>query len=596
MTISALNSEQLHGAIISGCQEVIAQKEQLNSINVFPVADSDTGSNMASTAKAVMSYSSVKAFVNETLQSVAEASLLGARGNSGMIFSQFFNGLSEHVEPKEQLTLADFNKLLGQAAQSAHQAILSPLDGTMLTIMQTWANGFNQLTHYKTSFYDAFQSLLPSLKESVEQTTQTLEALRDTDLVDAGALGFYYFVQGFSKYLAKPDDIIKPLKSISEDLVINHEAIHSDTPLSYRYCTEAIIKSDDVNKESLKQFLAQHGDSIVLTGSDKMCRFHLHTDTPGLIFTSLMEQGTIEHPKVDDMLRQKEAAHHRKARIALVTDSSADIPSSLKDQHQIHVLPLNMSLGQHQLLDGYGFAANDFYRKLESLTSYPQTSLPSVGFIQEKLSYLSNHYDEVLVVSISQAMSGTYESILKASDSLKNVHVLNSRMSSASLGLLVCFAAELIAENKPIDNILSSLNKAIDETHLFVSLQQVDSMVRSGRISQLSGRLAKISGVKPIISIDSDGKGILYDKVFSSKKALTKLISLTKKQQSEGKRIYQYSIVHADAENKANELAALCTETFGKPPAYIEPVSAAIGLHAGSGSVALACMLTSDRE
>jgi DegV family protein with EDD domain len=273
-----------------------------------------------------------------------------------------------------------------------------------------------------------------------------------------------------------------------------------------------------------------------------------------------------------------------------VTDSSADIPQTVLDENQIHIIQLNMHLDGHNLLDRICVNQDTFYDHLSNLKTYPKTSFPSPALLEEQVLHLSNQYEQVLILPISQGLSGTHDAIIKATEHLNNVHVVNSCQTSGGLGLLVSFAAQLVAAGLPIEEIKKELVLKISKIEMVVYVEQFDSLIRSGRIGRISGRIAQLAHIKPIIRLDSSGKAAMFDKAFSETKALTKLIrhvdSLRAHQSLES-----YGLVHAGVSEKAKSFAQLTTEALGQPPAFIESVSTALGLHAGKGSVALATMM-----
>lgn len=594
MSLLSISPKQFHGAVLLGCQSVIAQRENLNRINVFPVADGDTGDNMASTATAILSYSKATDSLIETLQSIADASVMGARGNSGMIFSQFFNALTEKSLTVEQLDLSTFCMLLDHAALSVRESLSNPIDGTILTQIEGWAKIFKQESQTISCINQAMQEALPELKAVVDDTTHHLAVLEKAHVVDAGALGFYYFTEGFARFVADPQQVIvwEPEIVFSE---AEHEIPTAESVPELRYCTEAIIRAESIDKSSLAKELEHHGDSVVISGNQRVCRFHVHTNKPWNIFQNLLEKGTIESPKVDDMCRQFEVLHQRKNTIALVTDSSADIPAALRDKYQIHMIPLNMHLDKHQLLDRYCFEADSFYGTLQNLKSYPKTSFPTPVFIQEKLRHLSLHYDDVLVISVAKVLSGTHDAFVKAASPFKNIQVIDSKAGSGAQGLLIQYAAELIEKGKTAQEIKKAVEDARDSTYLFGMVNQFESLIRSGRVSKLMGRIANFSQIKPIISFDKSGKGIICGRAFNSVKALGKIVSITEKIQQEAQKTLQsYCVIHAGVPEEAKEFAKLTTEAFGQAPSYIESVSSVIGLHAGQGCVGLAFILSQE--
>ncbi|HAT1595709.1 TPA: DegV family EDD domain-containing protein [Legionella pneumophila] len=581
-----LTGTTFHTAIITGCHKLIRHKQALNKINVFPVADGDTGDNLSSTCMAVIYFSSVKADLRGTLESIADASIIGARGNSGIIFSQFFNLLAKHVPPKEELHFNDFSKIMVQVGQEIARVVTNPVPGTMITLIQKWAS-LCEINQSSSLFAQTMVDLLPLLSLEVEQTKQLLNILQKANVVDAGALGFYYFIEGFTQFLqqshtADTVNIDLPLSTI-EHLPL------SCATTEYRYCTEAVLKSLSIDKNKLLHFLKEQGDCASVTGNERITRFHVHTNNPREVFTGLYQHYTIQYPKVDDMLRQHELQFGKKYKIGLVTDSSADLPQDLIDEYQIHQIPLNIHVDEHHLLDKHCFEANYFYKQLNSFKTHPKTSCLNPTLLEEKLAKIASHYDHVLVLSISSKMSGTYDAFLTATQKYANITVLDTKTNSGAHGLLLHYAGQLIASGNDIDTITKLLSKAIKNTYIFVMVNQFESMIRSGRVNKISGRIAQWVNIKPIVSIDSAGQGIMVGKCFSASRARNKLITFLQEKKDEAQLILEdYCIIHAGDKNQALHLAEITTRAFNKPPAYIESVSLAIGLHAGQGCVALA--------
>ncbi len=590
MTFLTLDATKLHSACLIACEFIIHHRDELNAINVFPVADGDTGDNMASTALSIIQNSSPKPSITDTLRSLANAATLGARGNSGMIFSQFFNGLTEVESLPEQIDTQHFARLLIQASHSVRQAILHPIEGTIITVIDAWAKNTENLAKKISNFQELLTQSLIAANTALQSTATTLAVLKEAHVVDAGALGFYHFIQGFAQYLENPRQL--DVTHMHFDSVEpHHDLPSSDTPPNERYCTEIMLTGESIDRDQITHHLEQFGDCIVSSGNASLCRFHLHCTHPHHVFESLLNQGTISQSKAQDMMRQFQMVHQTKFPIALVTDSSADIPQHLLDDHQIHIIQLNMQLDNHHLLDRICINPETFYERLTTLKTYPKTSFPSPGIIEEQIKHIAAHYPQVLILPIAQALSGTHDAIVKATQNFSNVHVVDSKSTSGGLGLLVLYAGQLIASGHSIDDIKQKLLVKISKTHFYVYVHQFESLIRSGRISKIGGRIAQFAHVKPIITLNEQGKGTIYDKAFSETKALSKLIgfvdTLCRTEQLE-----TYAIVHAGAPEKAQDFAELTQEAFGYAPAFIEPVSTAIGLHAGKGCVGLVAMMS----
>lgn len=593
MALLYLNADIFHGAVIQACHWVIQQREALNAINIFPVADGDTGDNMAATASAIINHAPSQPTLPAVCKVIADASILGARGNSGMIFSQFFNGLIEETELPAELNTQQFAGLITKAAKSVRAAILNPVEGTILTVMDAWAKSLSKHAQSIPDFKILMHEIKQDVQTALQSTSNLLAVLKEAHVVDAGAKGFSLFVQGFAAFVTNPQFV----NNQSEPVLLETSHTHDDLSIcnatpDRRYCTEAVIMGEHIDKELVKEAISHHGDSVVLTGNQRLCRLHLHCNEPALVFDTLKPLGKIRYPKVDDMLRQYQIIHERKYRIALVTDSAVNIPQSVADDYQIHFISLNVHWNDHDLLDNHAFAGNDFYNNLANHTIYPTTSFPAPSLLDDKIRHLAQHYDDVLIISLAQVLSGTHDAMKQVAARYSNVHVINSRHVSGSQGLLVNYAAELIADGLTIDAVKDAVMNKIPKTKFFAMVNHLDSLVRSGRVPKIAGKIAQFAGIKPIIGLDEDGRAILCDKAFSEAKALTKLIDHVKSFVSTHGGLDNYCILHAGVPEKAREFAILTTEAFGHEPAFIETAATAIGLHAGSGSVGLAAMFS----
>ncbi len=591
MTLSKLEAEHLYFAMLAGCHAIVREREALNIINVFPVQDGDTGDNMAATANAVIHHAALQHSIKDTLKSVALASMTGARGNSGMIFSQFFNALADHAKEEEHLNIDRFGELLQNAAHRVRAAILNPIDGTMLTIIERWSTYTHEAAQQASCFKTSLQHITVKLHDAVTQTTQALAVLKAANVVDAGALGFFHFVNGFSKFIADPSSL--PAQANTEALPAPHiDFCATERPEHGRFCTEAMLSHEKLDQTRLMETLKQHGESIVISATTQQCRFHLHTDKPWEVFEAIKPLGRIHHPKVDDMLRQYQAIHERQYPIALVTDSNADLPNEFFETHQIHLLPLNIHIEDNDLLDKYSIKSDQFYRNLSSYTTHPKTSCPSTLAIEQKLKPLAERYEHVLVLSIAQSLSGTHDAIKHIAEKYPNIHVINTKRCSAAQGLLMVEAAKAIHAGESIMSIQQTIESLIQKTQFWFLVHDMTSLIRSGRINKIIGKMTQISGLKPFFSMSTDGKAHLAGQGFSELTALQKILSQIKHRIQSGETLKAYSLVHANAPELVQTFKLLSEEAFGFSPAYIESVSVTVGLHAGTGCVGLAALFT----
>ncbi len=586
-----LDRERFYRSFMAGAREVIRRKDHLNDINVFPVADGDTGTNLASLMQTILSESTLTQSNKQTLASIADAALIGARGNSGIIFAQYFNGWLANLEDKEAITLADFAASIDAAVPYAYDAIETPVEGTMITLMRVFAETLNKLKDNVEDFVDALQHAFEALSEALHKTKEAMKRLRNADVVDAGAKGFVHFIEGFMMYVKTgEDDLDDPLDDVPAPRRTDHVDFDGET---YRYCTEALIKGNLLSPNDVKAAMKGLGDSLVVAGNERTLRLHIHTDKPQDVFYRLRPFGSIVEQKVDDMKKQHDIVHHRKHKIALVTDSIADVPLAYVDDKQIHVIPINLIIEDSNYYDKLTISSDNFYRFMDELATYPTSAQPNQKQVENFFSFLSSYYDDILVLSVSSKMSGTYNVFMQAAKTLKNtntnIEVVDSRQNSGAEGLLVTKAQEWIEAGKSLQDIKEGLERMRGKTRILVSVKTLKYMVRSGRLKKTTAVVGKVLNLKPVVSIDETGEGIILDKAFSLAKATQKIHRHIERVHDET-GIERYAIVHANAQNRADEYVERFTDVIGKPPAYVIDISTVVAMNAGIGTVAIAYM------
>ncbi len=589
MTILTLDNKALYYSFLSGAKQVINEKNSLNEINVFPVPDGDTGTNLASMMQTILDEAQLEQTHQATLMSLADAAMVGARGNSGIIFAQYLNGLLESLENDETISLDVFIDSLNKAVPYAYRAISNPVEGTMITVMREFSESMQSMRHKSKDFVNAITDAYAHAKVALQNTTNQLKVLKDSNVVDAGAKGFVHFIEGFLNYLKTGN--FEAVQKTDADIAISHIEHIDNHNQTYRYCTEALLSGDSLNVEAVRSAIEKYGDSLVVAGNSRKLRLHIHTNNPQHVFYDLRNFGNIIDQKVDDMTKQYEVAHHRKYRIALVTDSIADLPQEYVDQYQIHVIPVNLMIEDSNYYDKLTITSDRFYQFMDELSTYPTSAQPNIKTIENYYSFLSSYYDEIMVITVSQKMSGTYGAFVKAAERFKNtattIKVIDSKQNSGAEGLLVMKAAEMIAENQSLDAIVDFIEHQRDAAQILVSVQTLKYMVRSGRVKKTVGIIGKITNLKPVISIDKTGEGIIFDKGFSLKSSNKKIMNHVQKvHQSPG--IERYAIVHANAPERAKEYALKFTELTGNEPLYTMDISTVVAMSAGIGTVAIA--------
>jgi hypothetical protein len=588
-----LDGRNLYYTFVAGARKVIAHQIELNRINVFPVNDGDTGTNLASTIRAVIESLHPHRSYKITADRIAEATLMNARGNSGIIFAQFFYGLSNEIGDLKKITLEEFAGSLQRAVKYIYEAVSNPVEGTMLSVIRDWADYIYNSWQKFTDFNHLLLSSYEILKKSLLETKAKLKVLALNNVVDAGAKGFVLFVEGIIDYL-ETRNVKELLQAKTEAAALPkiEEVITED--VEYRYCTEAILRDTSIDQHSLMQLLDKYGNSAVVAGSEKMRRLHVHTNDPADLFFTLKDYGTITFQKADDMIRQSESVFKRKYNIALVTDSTCDLADEILDYYQIHILPVTISFGENNYLDKITLKPDQFYKLLETSPHYPKSSQVNEKSFINLYSHLASHYDSVIAVNLSDKLSGTFHTSQRAAQLVsrefnKPITVINSKGISGSIGLLVLRIAQSIEKGMSHDQIVDMAENWISKTKIYVTLSTLKYMIKGGRLSYTKGLLARILRVSPIVSLDRNGKAEVFDKTFSRKASMERILKHIKKDIS-GTNLWNYIVMHANNPEMAHWYASRMESMTGKKPASFVNISPIIGANAGVGAAAVATM------
>ena len=509
-----IKNERLHLAFIIGAKSVMDNRLLLNQINVFPVPDGDTGNNLYSMMDSIIAHSEVKDSIKDTLESIAESAILGARGNSGVIFAQYIQGLNVLDFQPDSITLENFIRAAQNAASYAYRAVESPVEGTILTTMRVFYESLQKHNDSKISFIEVMERAYLQVEDSVSRTTEQLVNLKRASVVDSGAKGFAFFIRGFIDGLKSTildldkDSVIEEFEVFAE-----HDNHISSEPPRYRYCTEALIYNDTYDSNQLKMILSDYGDHVVVSVGQRYSRIHVHTNSPSEVFRKLTEKFKIRDQKVDDMLLQYNHLYQKKYKTVIVTDSIADLPQSIIDDGQVVVIPLDIIIGDQQFMDGLTMD-NDMLFDLEKiLGSHPTSSQPNSVKVEKILTDLLKIYEDIVVITVSKEMSGTYNIVKAAATSFSNrIQVIDSKQNSVAEGLLVSKAIGLLKKGYNAGQIRDYIEKLIPKSKILVSVKNLDNMVASGRLNGYVVKILKVVGLYPIISINSYGFGVV-DKI-----------------------------------------------------------------------------------
>ncbi len=513
MEISHLDGDTLGQALQSGIHSVIADQNFLNKINVYPVADGDTGTNLSLSLSAALGVLQApgEKHLGTMLAATADAMLDGARGNSGAIMAQFFQGVSDSAGQLTRFTTATFSKAVRAGSDYAHDALSNPEEGTILSVMAEFAADVEQQVKgsQQSDFAAVFSTVMPSLDQALARTTTQLEALRKAGVVDAGARGFVDLIKGMNDYLLNGEIVPMPDRSnvLSADEMNMPQA--SGEEYEYRYCTECIVTGTDIDRRKLREALTSLGGSLVLAGSKRKAKIHIHVNDAQAVFDVGRRFGEVSGEKADDLLQQQNSSHRAQRTFAVITDSAADIADNDMERLDIHMVPCRIQFGDRGYLDKVSITAEEFYEQLDNNPNHPTTSQPAPGDFRRQFQYLASHFADVISINLTSAASGTYAAALSAAGRINasgEVHVINSLNASLGQGLLAVFAAECGAAGLSARTTITAVEALIPETHTYGVLGNLDYAVRGGRIPKWVKMLAASMRVTPVVRTTAAGE------------------------------------------------------------------------------------------
>lgn len=587
-----LTSEQLYGSFILGAKNVIENQGMLNMINVFPIKDGDTGTNLSSMMKSLIRESYRKDSIKETMESIANAALKGARGNSGLIFAQYLNGLSIEISDEAEISLEGYINANKKAFKYAYEAIDSPIEGTIITVMREWGNALKNYYVSNIDGVEIIKNAVVSVEEALENTKNQIEILKKENVVDSGAKGFTLFIQGILNYFTSEDlrKVIYEKFTQKTSLEIDKHSEESN----YRFCTECILESENIDEKVLKSDLRNYGDSLIVVKSKNMCKIHIHTDRPDEVFTKVLECGSISYQKVDDMVKQKDIVENRKHDIAVVTDSIADIPEDILNNNQIHRINLNLLSGDSIFLDRIGISNKKIFELINKDGANLSSSQPNRFNLENFMDYLANYYNKIIILTVSGKLSGTYGAISKLIENEKyrdkDIRIINTKLNSGAQGLIVEKCARLVSKGLTMDLIVENINKSIPKAKILVKIPDIENMVRSGRLNKGIGKFGSLIGMKPVVTLDEKGRGKLHSVSLIPGGDTRKIIKHIKKVLREAK-IASYCISYVDNPEKGISFGKKMTDIIGFSPEYITETSTIVAMSAGKGSVAISYIL-----
>jgi DegV family protein with EDD domain len=553
---------------------------------VFPVPDGDTGTNMAFTFKTILeaTRTSPDDRVDDLMDHVAEAALDGARGNSGAIMAQYFHGFREAVAGRRMLTAEGFAEAAESGARAAWTAMSKPVQGTLPTVLEDFSK---ELSRRVAEGARDIQSLLSHgierAQKSLANTPNQLPALKHAGVVDAGGQGFVDLLEGIWTFIQK-GEVDPEVADLQDDLTGPLEQYDVG---DHRYCTECVIEGDDLDREAVMARLEElDASSLVVAGGHKRVRVHIHVNNPAEVYLVCEGFGQVMQQKADDMARQNSLLDHP-GEVAIVVDSAADIPLSEAERLGIQIVPVRLSFGARDYMDGVSITPEEFYDMLAESDEAPKTSQPPAQDFARVYSLLTSHGYKVISIGVSEQLSGTIDAARQASgrEGIGEVRVIDSRAASCSEGLLAMVAAEAAAKGMAVDEIEALINDLIPRARVFGIADDLKYAVRGGRVPAWVYKLTRALHINPVLTASPEGK-VGAGGVHFGRGANPKRLAKTLVRNMSPDTMYRVLISHANNEDAARAVRQHILANHGRiHSCHVTDARPALGVHVGPGGL-----------
>lgn len=514
MNLTFIDGTMLKKAFIAAANFLEKNKEEVNSLNVFPVPDGDTGTNMHLTIKSAVNQvlKVDDSSVGKIALAASNGSLMGARGNSGVILSQLFRGFANSLKGKDTADVVDIANAFKQAADTAYKAVMKPTEGTILTVARKCAEYGMELAREESDIVVFLEKVIKRGNEVVNQTPDMLPVLKEAGVVDAGGRGLMIILTGAYNAITYKEAIDDELLKVetTEQKITPQEPFDSD--IKYGYCTEFMINTDIDNYESFRNELSQFGDSLLVVGGDGLIKVHIHTNNPGLVLEKALTLGELNDIKIDNMRYQ-----HR----------------HIMDEKMQEIRPTEEQKEYSFIVVSMGEGLNNIFRELNVDYVIPggQTMNPSTEDILNAVNRVNGKH--IIVFPNNGNIILAAEQARELSD--KNVYIIPTKTIPEAISSLLAFNPDLSVEEN-IQNMTEAMNN--------VSTGQVTYSVRDSEINNKKINKDDIIGIS---------KGEIVSNGTSIEDVSVELIKSLVKEDSSLITIFYGEMIEEDEANRLGE-------------------------------------------
>ena len=463
--IQCIDGKKFRDMFVSGANNLQNNKDLVDKLNVFPVPDGDTGTNMSLTISyAIKELAKVQNDnVTDIGKALSKGSLMGARGNSGVILSQIIRGIAKSVEGKENLNVIDLANAFKNGSDTAYKAVIKPIEGTILTVVRESGEYAENIAQEDMDMIEFLELVVEKANESLNKTPELLKALKEAGVVDSGGKGLVLIYEGMLSSL-KGNNIELVEGGISSDTNVSVEQNISTEDIKYQYCTEFILETNKVDDLTVRERFMKYGDSLAVVGDEGVIKVHVHTNDPGLAIQEALSYGQLLTIKVENMKLQ----HENK-----VLKEAAQTEEVHVEEKEYGFIATSMGDGLAQIFRDFG---------VDHIIEGGQTMNPSTEDFMKAIEKLNAKNIIILPNNSNIIMAANQAKEL----SDKNIVVIPTKNVPQAFAALVTFDGDAdIAENEA--NMMEALST--------VKSGQVTYAVRDTVINDVEVKKGNIIGI-----------------------------------------------------------------------------------------------------
>lgn len=587
-----LTPKEFKKMMLLSYERVEREKEEINKINVFPVPDQDTGSNMAKTLLGIKEAIENKEFKDlDGLSEVAfDGALSAAQGNAGVIYVGFLAGFLPAISSKNPIDAKKLAQAMKEGAKRARQAIQNPKEGTILDVIDAATESIERESRIERDILNLLKRAVGKAHEALLETREKMEIFKKANVVDAGGLGYLMILEGWLQGLEGEEEEKKEEEKPSEKI---RRFVQT---LSNRYEIVSLIENPKFNEKTTRERLQNLGNSLdIVEVKDKM-KIHIHTDLPDEVKKIMRETGKILSLREEDMAKEIAGEESvREVSIGIVIDDLATLLPKITERYQIEMVFCKVDWPE-----GEELAGENIYQKMREaekrgVKTFPKTSQATPKDYLDTFKKQLQKFNKVLCITASSKISGCYNSAKQAEAMVDNpmrVFIFDSLNGAAGEALLVLKAIELIQEKKEITEIMSELKNLTLDIHTCAIFEDPKWIEAGGRVTKSQAnwirRMKKIN-LRPLVELKNGivTKGGVVFAHDMTEALFKKILKENKKIRVKGKRI-RVVINHADNLKEAKRLKKLLKEKIKAEVSFISLAPPVIAAHTGPGTLIVA--------